>query len=92
VPEDLLDHRRLQDRGDDLELAATVWARLGGVGYPLRIRERRFGTEGFSLLFDSVPFTFGQRIDLSLSKTMTAGINIIDAGATGRAGANYGHP
>ncbi len=50
-----------------------------------------FGTEGFSLVFQNVPFTFGQRIDLGLSMTMVADINIIDAGATGRADAAYGH-
>ena len=50
-----------------------------------------FGTERFSLVFGSVPFTFGQRIDLSLSMTMVAAIDVIDAGSTGRADASYGH-
>ena len=55
------------------------------------IADGGFGTERFSLVFDSVPFTFGQPIQLSLSMTMSAGINVIDAGATGRADASYGH-
>lgn len=55
------------------------------------IADGGFGTEGFSLVFQDVPFTFGQRIDLGLSMTMVAGISIIDAGATGRADAAYGH-
>ena len=55
------------------------------------IADGGFGTERFSLVFQDVPFTFGQRIDLGLSMTMVAGISIIDAGATGRADAAYGH-
>ncbi len=55
------------------------------------IADGGFGTERFSLVFRDVPFTFGQRIDIGLSMTMVAGINIIDAGATGRADAAYGH-
>ena len=47
------------------------------------------GTDNFSLIFVNVPFTFDQRIDLTLGLTVFADLNVIDAGATGRSDANY---
>lgn len=51
----------------------------------------RTGTEGFTLSFENVPFTFNRPISVSLSLTVSASVNAIDAGVTGRADANYGH-
>lgn len=48
------------------------------------------GPEGFALFFDQVPFTFGQPISISGALTVSASVNIIDAGATARAFAGYG--
>lgn len=48
------------------------------------------GSDRFSLVFSNVPFTFNQRIDVSLGLTVSADVNAIDAGATGRSDANYG--
>lgn len=47
------------------------------------------GSDNFSLVFSNVPFTFNQRIDVSLGLTVSADVNVIDAGATGRSDANY---
>ena len=47
------------------------------------------GSDSFSLVFLNVPFTFNQRIDVSLGLTVYADVNAIDAGATGRSDANY---
>lgn len=51
----------------------------------------RTGTEGFTLTFEKVPFTFNRPISVSLSLMVSASLNAIDAGVTGRAEANYGH-
>ena len=48
------------------------------------------GVEAFSLIFDQVPFTFGQPIGVSNTLTVLADVNIIDTGATGRSFAGYG--
>ena len=49
------------------------------------------GSEIFTLVFTGVPFTFGRLIDVSMGLAVLADINAIDAGATGRATADYGH-
>ena|GEM_PF-5212584 len=49
------------------------------------------GNYNFFLLFSNVPFTFNQRIDISLRLAIWADVNAIDAGATGRSEANYAH-
>lgn len=48
-------------------------------------------SDSLSLVFSDVPFTFNQRIDVNLGLTVSADVNAIDAGATGRSDANYGH-
>ena len=47
------------------------------------------GNNHFVLLFSNVPFTFDQRIDIGLNLSISADVNAIDAGATGRSDANY---
>ena len=47
------------------------------------------GSDSFSLVFSNVPFTFDQRIHVSLGLTVFADVNAIDAGVTGRSDANY---
>ena len=47
------------------------------------------GSDSFSLVFSNVPFTFDQRIQVSLSLTVYADVNAIVAGVTGRSDANY---
>ena len=47
------------------------------------------GGNNFTLVFHDVPFTFDQRIDIGLSLAVTADVNAIDAGATGKSDANY---
>ena len=49
------------------------------------------GNYTFTLLLSNVPFTFNQRIDISFSLAVSADVNAIDIGATGRSDANYGH-
>ena len=49
------------------------------------------GTDSFSLIFSNVPFTFNQRIDVTLSLTVSADVNAIDAGAQGKSIADYGN-
>lgn len=49
------------------------------------------GSDRFVLVFSNVPFTFNQRIDVSLGLSVTADVHAVDPGATGRSDANYAH-
>lgn len=59
------------------------------IGYD--IGDTTTGNASFTLQFLNVPFTFGSDIDVSLQLFVTADVNAVDGGATGRALADYGH-